>query len=44
VICPNCGTEMEMFGVLETGARKYICSKCFRIETKDRRKDVKNNS
>jgi len=38
--CPNCGSEMEMFGILESGMYKYYCIKCHRIEFKDRRKNV----
>jgi len=38
MICPNCGNKMEMFGILESGMYKYYCTKCYRIEFKDRKK------
>jgi len=36
--CPNCGSKMELFGVLESGAYKYYCEKCYKIEIRDGRK------
>ncbi len=36
MICPNCGTKMEMFGVTERGQYKYKCNKCYRIELRKR--------
>lgn len=35
VICPECGSEMELFGVFESGEWKFCCPKCHRILSKE---------
>lgn len=33
VECPECETEMELFGIFASGALKYYCNNCYRILT-----------
>jgi predicted RNA-binding Zn-ribbon protein involved in translation (DUF1610 family) len=31
ILCPNCGFEMELFGITDSGAWKFYCSICYTI-------------
>lgn len=34
ILCPECKSEMELFGVFESGEWKFWCPKCHRILNK----------
>lgn len=27
--CPKCGSDMEVYGITETGMLKYYCAECY---------------
>lgn len=31
VVCPECGNEMELYGIFETGEPKFCCPVCSRM-------------
>jgi len=34
VLCPSCNSEMELYGVFDSGERKFCCVLCHRMLSK----------
>ena len=31
ILCPECGSEMDLYGIFESGEVKFHCSSCYRV-------------
>ena len=35
VLCPECKSEMELYGIFDSGERKFYCPNCYRTLDKE---------